>query len=250
MSECDTKWDPKRKIEYTTDPNAVIKDVGSEWRNGEPPNYTEVREKCENERTTCHKKGSLEQIVENVVKNWEIESTKKVNLKQWRTIDLPNYQISSNGAPFLNAEEAFKVGNYNLLINESTLYSSRAHGWEESHDVFKKAMPGGFAWEVLELYSGPPTISFKWRHWGTFEGPYKCIAPNGKTISSNGTGKAVEMIGFCVAKVTEDIKVTSLEIFYDADKFLQNFNPQDDGGETKVEEKIEEGYSPKIQSKI
>jgi hypothetical protein len=26
--------------------------------------------------------------------------------------------------------------------------------------------------EVLEVYSGPPTVSFRWRHWGTMKNDY------------------------------------------------------------------------------
>lgn len=30
----------------------------------------------------------------------------------------------------------------------------RGTAFEESHECFRKAMPGGFSWEVLEVYSG------------------------------------------------------------------------------------------------
>lgn len=29
-----------------------------------------------------------------------------------------------------------------------------------------------FAWEVLDVYSGPPVVAFKWRHWGTMKNDY------------------------------------------------------------------------------
>lgn len=29
-----------------------------------------------------------------------------------------------------------------------------------------------FAWEVLEVYSPPPVVSFRWRHWGVMKSDY------------------------------------------------------------------------------
>lgn len=29
-----------------------------------------------------------------------------------------------------------------------------------------------FAWEVLEVYSGPPRVAFRWRHWGSMKNDY------------------------------------------------------------------------------
>jgi len=33
-------------------------------------------------------------------------------------------------------------------------YNSGTSDFETSHEVFRKAMPEGFAWEVLDVYSG------------------------------------------------------------------------------------------------
>ena len=90
------------------------------------------------------------------------------------------------------------MGSYNALFatekveHEGNLYRASLETFESSHDIFRTAFSGGFAWEVLEVYSGPPTVAFKWRHWGRMDGPYKGHAP---------TGRIIQSIGTCIAKV-------------------------------------------------
>lgn len=60
-------------------------------------------------------------------------------------------------------------------------------------------------------FSGPPLVSFTWRHWGTFEGDYKGTKPTGETI---------EMYGNCVVKVNDDMKIQSIDVYYDPNPFL------------------------------
>jgi len=64
-----------------------------------------------------------------------------------------------------------KVGTYNAIITRNEYYDPEKLDLEESHRTFKRMMPT-FAWEVVEVYSGPPTVAFKWRHWGTMSGDY------------------------------------------------------------------------------
>ena len=40
------------------------------------------------------------------------------------------------------------------MLQEAAFYSAKHTSFEESHDVFRRAMPGGFSWEVTEVYSG------------------------------------------------------------------------------------------------
>ena len=56
--------------QYMDDKNIV-------WRYGSKPDYTAVNEIFLKERTKIHKKGSLERIVEDLVKTWEMESSHK-----------------------------------------------------------------------------------------------------------------------------------------------------------------------------
>ncbi len=52
---------------------------------------------------------------------------------------------------------------------------------------------------------------FKWRYWGNFKGAYKENQP---------TGESIEIVGLSIAKVTEDLKIESVEHFFDTGKFL------------------------------
>ena len=43
-----------------------------------------------------HEAQSLPDLVEKLVKNWEIEASFKKDLKDWRTVDTSNYTFSGN----------------------------------------------------------------------------------------------------------------------------------------------------------
>lgn len=53
--------------------------ANTKWRHGYQPNYDVVNEKFMAEKTMNHKDGSLEQVVENLVKTWEMESSHKMD---------------------------------------------------------------------------------------------------------------------------------------------------------------------------
>jgi hypothetical protein len=67
-------------------------------------------------------------------------------------------------------------------------YKANEETFESSHEVFKSAFPRGFAWEVIKVYTGPPEIAFKFRHWGFFEGPFKGHPPTGNMVQFFGLG--------------------------------------------------------------
>ncbi|OMO92515.1 hypothetical protein COLO4_17532 [Corchorus olitorius] len=115
------------------------------------------------------------------------------------------------GREGLGGEETLKIGSYNALLKNSLpkefqYYKADEETFESSHEVFRSAFPRGFAWEVISVYSGPPVIAFKFRHWGIFEGPFKGHAP---------TGETVEFYGLGTVKVDESLKVEDVEIYYD-----------------------------------
>ena len=119
-----------------------------------------------------HAAGSLESMVENLVKNWEIEASHKINVSDWRTVDPKSYTFAINGGPPQDAEHMLKVGTYNAIITTPNQYYDSTHSdFEKSHKTFRDMMPV-FAWEVLEVYSPPPTVAFKWRHWGEMKQDY------------------------------------------------------------------------------
>ena len=123
-------------------------------------------------KLTSHSPLSVEDLVENMVKNWEIEASFKSDVSTWRTIDPANYRFSVNGGPFQDAAHMLKVGTYNALITApNQYYNAQQSDFDGSHKTFKEMMPT-FAWEVLEVYGRPPVVPFQWRHWGYMQGDY------------------------------------------------------------------------------
>ncbi|GAA2606305.1 hypothetical protein GCM10010399_41580 [Dactylosporangium fulvum] len=61
------------------------------------------------------------------------------------------------------------------------------------------------------MLSPPPVVTFKWRHWGAFEGEYHGHQPDGTTV---------EMFGISVAKLSDDLKLLEVEHYYDPNQFL------------------------------
>lgn len=110
-------------------------------------------------------------MVSNLVKNWEIEASYKTDYNDWRTVDQGAYTFSCNGGPNVSGPDMVNVGTYNALLSSSKYYSPEHNSFEGSHKTFKRMMPV-FAWEVLEVYSGPPVVSFRWRHWGEMKMDY------------------------------------------------------------------------------
>ena len=95
------------------------------------------------------------------------------------------------------------MGSYNALLQSSLpedlkSYKADEETFESSHEVFRSAFPRGFAWEVIKVYSGPPEIAFKFRHWGFFEGPYKEHVPTGKMVQFFGLGTLKVLLLLCL----------------------------------------------------
>ena len=68
------------------------------------------------ERTNVWPPGSLEDLVSNLVKNWEKEASFKMKLGDWRTINQQSYKFSCNGGRDYTADEMMEIGTYNALI--------------------------------------------------------------------------------------------------------------------------------------
>lgn len=186
------------------------------WRHGAPPAYDAVNKLFEESRTTVWPKGSLEEVVQNLVKSWEMELSHKTDAHDFKTIHQEEFKFSVNGGSAYTAQETLTLGSYNVLLQtvlpqEHDSYKSSKESFDSSHDIFRTVFPRGFAWEVLQVYSGPPVVAFKWRHWGVMEGGFKGHAP---------TGEVVESIGTCVAKVDKSLRIMNLEVYYDPTQFL------------------------------
>ena len=85
------------------------------WRFGAPPDYTVANYAFATGKTKAHAPGSLEMIVENLVKTWEMERSHKSDPTQHKTVDQERFSIGANGGKMFNNLEANEVGNYNLL---------------------------------------------------------------------------------------------------------------------------------------
>ena len=59
--------------------------------------------------------------------------------------------------------------------------------------------------------TGPPLVSFTWRHWGTWEGKYKDLEP---------TGEQFEMFGSCVVQLNDNMKIQTVEVYYDPNPMM------------------------------
>ncbi|KAI8988585.1 hypothetical protein BDF20DRAFT_833421 [Mycotypha africana] len=200
--------------DFMTNPNAVLEDKDHQWRFNRIPDYKKVNEAYEAEKTTHHKEGSLEWLVSNLVKNWEKEMSYKVRVDEIRTIDASKYRFSVNGKEWHSAEEMLKIGTYNALIGDTELYKASEMDFSESHKLFKRALRT-FSWEVLEVYSGPPVVAFKWAHWGTMSGNLSVKVGDDKKLEAPATNETVKVCGVTVAHVNDKFQIEQLETFYD-----------------------------------
>mmetsp|Transcript_34618 Transcript_34618/g.81614 ORF Transcript_34618/g.81614 Transcript_34618/m.81614 type:complete len:272 (+) Transcript_34618:145-960(+) len=191
---------------------SFMDDPDTEWIFGGPPDYSLTNYLYLKERTHIHKPGSLEQVVENLVKTWEMERSHKADYKQHQSVDQERFAISANGGKVFHNAEANEVGNYNVLLNAcpADIWDSENTTWEQSHEKFHEAF-AAFPWEVLEVYSGPPKVAFTWRHWGTFTGTYE---------GNQGEGELVEIFGFGTAVVNDKLQLCDVDIFYNAQEFI------------------------------
>mmetsp|Transcript_26855 Transcript_26855/g.58600 ORF Transcript_26855/g.58600 Transcript_26855/m.58600 type:complete len:239 (+) Transcript_26855:110-826(+) len=180
----------------------------SVFRNGRPKYDVVNKEYLANKKSNWQP-GSLPWIVESVVKTFEFEISHKTKAEYVQSF-APDFRYSQNGGPKIDGAELLERGSYNVLINDDS-YAAQNFTFESSHDLFRSAFPKGFAWEVAEVLAGPPNVTFRWRHWGSFEGEYAGFKP---------TGKVIEMFGVAIARVTDDLKIKELEIYYDPTSFL------------------------------
>jgi len=186
------------------------------WRFGRP-NYARVNETYFQHRTKLHAEGSLEAVVSKIVKNWEVESHHIAEPHQWKTMDVSKFKAAVNGGCPANAQVMADIGPYNLLLGETKDYSGSSQSFEDSNKTFSATFTEGFAWEVLEVYSGPPNVVFKWRHFGPYTGTF--TDKTGKQYKGNG--EMFNLIGMCLAKVNEKIVIESLDIYYNPEDMIR-----------------------------
>lgn len=184
-----------------------------------------------------HEAGSLPQLVENLVKNWEVEASFKPNLSDWRTIDHANYTFAINGGPPQTGEHMLRVGTYNAIIAPNEYYSPLHSDFASSHKTFKRMMPT-FAWEVLEVYSGPPKVAFRWRHWGVMKNDYVGFNDKGEKVMAKAHGGAIDIQGVTVASVDEKVRLQSVETWFDPLDMFRQIAPNGVVNKETVERKV------------
>ncbi|KAK0103380.1 hypothetical protein ONS95_005406 [Cadophora gregata] len=219
--------------DYLLDPNATLKDDSAKWRYGQAPDYTNTRKIYEQTKTQNHTAASLPNLVENLVKNWEVEASFKPDISDWRTIDHANYTFSINGGLPQSAEHMLKVGTYNAIITSNEFYDPEKSDFASSHKTFKRMMPT-FAWEVLEVYSGPPVVAFKWRHWGTMKNDYVGVNDKDEKVTVKAHGGAIDIQGITVAKVDDKVRLQSVETWFDPMEMFRQIAPNGEVTKTPV----------------
>nr|CAD1834081.1 unnamed protein product [Ananas comosus var. bracteatus] len=192
------------------------------WRHGSPPTYELVNLLFEQERTKEWPKGSLEETVQNAIKTWEMELSHKTRLQDFKSINPNSFRLSVNGAKPLTGEETLAVGSYNALLRsalpeELRCYKADAETFESSHELFRTAFPRGFAWEVTQVYAGPPTVVCKFRHWDTWKGRLKAMRPPARWCSFMAWPFLSSPL---LMQVDEELRVEEVEIYYDPGEFL------------------------------
>lgn len=193
-------------------PSRSIIDPSRPWMH-DIPNYDTADLLYFRGRSVVHAEASLEYVVENAVKTWEMEAS-HLPFSDWRSVQHDEYCVVANGAKKYAGDEGPDVGNYNWLLAgvDKSLYDSEKETFESSHQLFRGAFLGGFPWEVLKVFSPPPTVAFSWRHWATFDGQYK---------GREGDGKTYQLYGFGVLELNDELKVKTIQVYYKPDEFLR-----------------------------
>lgn len=199
--------------------------------------------------------------MENLVKNWEIEASFKTRLSDWRTIDPETFTFVMDGQEPCSAEHMLRVGTYNAIIAPCDYYDPRHSDFSTSHKTFKRMMPT-FAWEVLEVHSGPPVVSFKWRHWGEMKNDY--VGRNGQVyhcttvrqdrleltgfpsvgdkVTVKANGQSIDVQGITVAQLNNKFQVIELKTWFDSNEMFRQMDPE--GVAIKSSSKDDSGQLP------
>jgi len=149
-----------------------------------------------------------------------LEASHKIDPRQWLTINFNKYRFSCNGQQKYTAMEMIKQGTYNALIGQTNYYDSNAISFEDSHLAFKRSLGEGFAWEILEVCSGPPTVTFTWRHFGRMTDYFSCPGLSGLVYKVDPTNRMIKLYGMCKVTVNDQFQIEDLQVFYDPNQLF------------------------------
>ena len=66
--------------------------------------------------------GSIEEVVENLVKEWEMQASHIEDTDTWSTISKTKYTLRVNEGSVVDGKEAAKIGNYNTILKQCKHY--------------------------------------------------------------------------------------------------------------------------------
>lgn len=108
---------------WVQDRDKVIEgSTDAQWRYQAPPDYSRSKENLAQESTRHHLEGTLEAIVQNLVRTFEMEVSFKTNPQQWLSIVNDKFRVSTNGGPEYTAKDLSAQGTYNLFMADSEHY--------------------------------------------------------------------------------------------------------------------------------
>lgn len=153
----------------------------------------------------------MEDRISNLMKNWDKELRHKRNPQQWVSLVPDNFYMIVNGGPRMYLSELFQLGSYNAFLGNSEFYSKDYINRTAADNVFSTALQSGFALEVLEVFSPPPRVTFKFRHWGHMTGPLRCPMRNGTWLDVPPHGERVEFFGETIINLNEKYQMLNIE---------------------------------------
>ena len=59
-----------------------------------------------------------------------------------------------NGRSSFGGNDLIELGSYNGFLVDCPFYNSKEESFDSSHKLFKRCFNKGYAWEVLEIFSG------------------------------------------------------------------------------------------------
>lgn len=98
-----------------------------------------------------------------------------------------------------------------MFLGNSEFYSKDYINASTADRTFRTALTSGFALEVLKVYSPPPRVTFKFRHWGHMTGPLRCPMRNGTWLDAPPHGGRIEFFGHTALQLNEKYQVMSVE---------------------------------------
>nr|CAD1834027.1 unnamed protein product [Ananas comosus var. bracteatus] len=178
------------------------------WRHGSPPTYDLVNLLFEQERTKRKRCKTLSNLGDGAVAQDPAPGLQIHQSEQFPA--LRQRRKAADGRGDAGGRQLQRAAPERAAGGAAVLQSGRRDVRVVARGV-PDGVPRGFAWEVTQVYAGPPTVVCKFRHWGYMEGPFKGHAP---------TGEMVQFHGVAVLTVDEELRVEEVEIYYDPGEFL------------------------------